>query len=301
MRRGALLGLPLGAAAALTGLSAVFVRRLISPVAGEGYFLTPWELGIPFEEVEFSTPDGVTLRGWWLPRQDAQRTVITMAGYQRWRIDTLGISSGLWRRGCNVLMFDYRGCGMSDPHVITLGYYETVDALAAVEYAHSRRPELPVGILGYSMGGAVAIMAGARDERLKAVVADSPFASQRQVIRRNFRAHTGLPYFPAAYMMERFLPYNVDEVEPIREIGRISPRAVMLVHGSSDTITDPLDSAALYEAAGEPKEMWALPSVGHCGAYFVDRQEYIKRVASFLERYLVRDGQTAAAAQSHLP
>lgn len=282
---GLALGVPAGAAALTTLGAREIARRLVAPRPTPSKFFTPWELGISYEQVEFGTPDGLTLRGWWLPAEGATRSVVTLTGHRGGRSDTLGISAALWRRGMNVLLFDYRGRGDSDAYINTLGHAETLDALAAVEYVHGRAPQTSLGLVGYSMGAAVAIMAAARDERVSAVVADSPFASQRGVIRRYFRNHSRLPEFPLLPLMEAFLPYRVAEVEPIREVGKISPRALMLIHGERDTLTDPRDSQALYDAAGEPKEMWALPAAGHCGAYFEDRDSYAERVAVFLEAH----------------
>ncbi len=278
--------MPAGAALLTTVSAAWAARRMVAPRRPLSKFITPWELDIPYEDVEFRTSDGLTLRGWWLDRPDATRTVVTLCGHRNHRSDMLGIASALWRRGMNVLVFDYRGRGTSDPSINTLGCYETLDALAAVEYASTRAPETRVGLVGYSMGGAVAVLAAARDDRVKALVADSPFASQRRVMHSWFRTNLKIPAFPLVGLMQRFLPYDVDEVEPIREVGKIAPRAVMFIHGDEDTLTDPRDSQALYEAAGEPREMWALPSVAHCGAYFLDRTAYVERVAAFLEKHL---------------
>jgi len=61
-------GLALGASAAgvsLTALSAwVTARRITAPGPRERKFVTPWELGVPHEEVSFRTEDGLLLRGW---------------------------------------------------------------------------------------------------------------------------------------------------------------------------------------------------------------------------------------------
>ncbi len=280
------LGMPAGAAA-LTTLGAWRVaRRLVAPDPVVEKFITPWELAIPYEDIEFKAPDGITLRGWWLDRQGARTTIITLGGHHGGRWDTLGVAAALWRRGMNALLFDYRGRGTSDPYINTLGFLETLDTLAAVEYAAGRAPQAGIGLLGYSMGGSVAVMAAARDERVRAIVADSPFASQREVIRLHVsRRVRFLPSSPLARLMEAFLPYDVEKVEPIQEVSRISPRAVMLIHGTEDPITDPADSQALYDAAGEPKELWLLDGVDHCGAYFLDRNTYVERVAAFFERH----------------
>ena len=53
-------------------------------------------------------------------------------------------------------------------------------------------------------------------------------------------------------------------------------------------MTDPRDSQALYDAAGEPKELWISPGVEHCGTYFVDRAYYCARVGTFFRQALDR-------------
>jgi alpha-beta hydrolase superfamily lysophospholipase len=281
----ALLGLPAAAAGAATLAAWAAARRITSPGPVEERYFTPWELQIPYEEVAFRTADGVTLRGWWMDNPDARRTVITLAGHNGARHHTLGIGSALWRRGANVLLFDNRGRGTSDRHITSLGYYETEDARAAVEYARARSSD-PVGLLGFSMGGAVAVMVAARDERVGVVVADSPFAAQRELIRHSIRQKTPLPALPLSALIEQFLPYDVEAVAPLREVAGISPRACLFIHGTDDLTTNPEDSQALYAAAGEPKELWMPEGVGHCGAYFADRDAYAARVGSFFERHL---------------
>lgn len=295
-RLGRNLALGLSAAAALSAFGAWFVaQRFVARKPSPEMFITPWELDIPYEDVSFRTSDGLLLRGWWLPHPGASRTIVTLTGYFGTRSDTIGIGSALWRRGANVLLFDYRGRGTSDPHISTLGYYETLDALAAVDYAARRAPDVPLGVVGYSMGASVAILAAARDTRIAAVVADSPFASQRRVLRRHFLRRTWLPTVPFFPLVLRFLPYDVGEVEPIREIGTITPRAVLLIHGTADTVTDPRDSDTLYGRAGRPRELWLLPGVAHCGAYFADRDAYVERVQGFLERRLATPSLLATA------
>ena len=261
------------------------VRRVTDPGPTEERFFTPWELGITHEEVEFRTPDGLILRGWWLENSDPRRTVVALAGHNGARHHALGIGAALWHRGANVLLFDNRGRGFSDGDRGSLGYFETVDASAAVEYALSRS-EYPLGLLGFSMGAAVAVMVAARDARVGAIVADSPFASQRGLLCTHLRRYLGPAAGALVELSGRFLPYDMEEVEPIREVAKISPRACMFIHGELDETTNPRDSRALHEAAEEPKELWPLAGVDHCGAYFADRAAYSEKVSGFFERHL---------------
>ncbi len=261
-------------------------KRFTTPDPIETRFLTPWELGIEYEDVVLDTDDGLKLSGWWLGHPEAKRTIITLAGHNSARHHVLGISSALHRAGANVLLFDNRGRGTSEGDRISLGHYERLDASAAVEYAVRRSPNLPLGMMGFSMGGAVAVMAAARDERIKAVVADSAFASQAKLITYHLRSRVG-PFAPAIFHLAKgALHYDIHEVEPGSDVGKISPRPVMLIHGELDKVTDPDDSIAMYKAAGEPKELWIVEGAGHVDAYFQSRREYSRRVAAFFERHL---------------
>jgi alpha-beta hydrolase superfamily lysophospholipase len=60
----------------------------------------------------------------------------------------------------------------------------------------------------------------------------------------------------------------------------------LLIQGGKDSIVDPRDATLLYNAAGEPKELWFLPEADHCGAYFVDRVAYTAKVLDFFEQNL---------------
>ena len=264
----------------------VTARLITAPGPRERKFVTPWELGVPYEEVSFRTEDGLLLGGWWLPSAGAKRTLIALHGHRGARHHCVGIGAALWRRGANVLLFDHRGRGSSEGESISLGHFESLDALAAVGYALSRAPDVPVGVIGYSMGGAVALICAARDGRVGAVVADSPFASERGLVRALLGKQIGPLNGPVAALSEHLLPYDPREVEPLQEVTKIAPRAALFVHGLLDETCDPKDSVRLYEAAGEPKELWLLEGAGHCDAYFLDREAYCERVAAFFEEHL---------------
>lgn len=278
-------GAPAGTAAAILAAWST-ARAITTPGPREKKFITPWELGVPHEEVSFSTEDGLTLRGWWLPNKNPKRTVVAFHGHRGEKHHSVGIGAALWRRGASVLLFDHRARGSSEGKTMSLGHFELRDATAAIRYAMSRAPGLPLGLLGYSMGAAVAIMAAARDGRVGAVVADSPFASERGLIRGLLQQRIGYAGLPVAALAEKFLPYDVDGMQPIEAAGKISPGATFFIHGLEDKTCSPLDSTKLHEAAGDPKDLWLLEGVGHCDAYFVDRSAYCERIASFFEEHL---------------
>ena len=105
-----------------------------------------------------------------------------------------------------------------------------------------------------------------------------------------FRRRLGLPTFPLAPMMlffiEREFGFPVDTVAPIRHIGQISPRPVLILMGGKDTWVNPEGGRQLYAAAGEPRELWFDPEIGHLEFHERRATEFEERVVAFFDRYL---------------
>jgi len=278
------------------GAAKYVVEQLTKPQplnSMDNFTFSPFELQLEFELVRFPTADGSLLEGWLLPRPDDQRVVISVSGYRGRKEDMLGISSYLWRKGYNVLLFDYRGYGArrSKSDILTLGHRELEDYQAALRFVRSRFDQPLIGAVGGSMGAAVSLVAAARDEGILAVWSDSAFANQREVIATAWKTTTHLPDWPVVDLAERLFEertgYSWREFSPVKEIARIAPRPVFLIHAANDSIAPVSDAYALYKAAAGPKELWIEDGLEHCGVYFNSREEYCRRALAFFEQYLV--------------
>jgi fermentation-respiration switch protein FrsA (DUF1100 family) len=282
-----------GAAGVLLGAAAYATARLNrrTPEAWlSEYTFSPFETQVEgYEEVSFRTADGLKLSGWWLPRPSSRRVVVGLAGHRSPKSDMLGIGSGLWRAGNNVLIFDWRSRGQSDIAQHSLAYYELRDAEAAAEYALGRAPGARLGLIGYSMGASVAILLAAQSAAVRAVVADSPFTGIAEVVAHN-AARRRLPARLVVPMADALTGwrygYRFGAVRPIEAIAAVSPRPLLLIHGGADTLIPTSHAHELFAAAREPKELWIVEGIEHCGGYFADRAGYVGRVAQFFEQYL---------------
>jgi predicted alpha/beta-fold hydrolase len=126
------------------------------------YTLSPYEFDLPAEAVTFSPRQGdYPVVGWYIPSPQVTTTILVCPGYRSRAADVLGISAHLWKAGHNVLVFEYYGHGMPVGTAVTLGYREVNDFLGAAADAKARVPQTSLGVLGYSMGAAVAIMCSA--------------------------------------------------------------------------------------------------------------------------------------------
>lgn len=277
-------GLLLGAAAYATARLNLRARTTVY----DHYTFSPFETQVEgYQDVTLQTADGVRLSGWWLPRPETQRVVIGLAGHRSRKSDLLGIGSGLWRAGNNVLLFDWRSRGESEIAQHSLAYYELRDAQAAIDFVRGRMPDAQIGLIGYSMGAAVALLLAARTPHVRAVVADSPFTGIAEVIAngaRRLRLPSGLVVPLASTLNGWRFGYRFGDVRPIDAVAAISPRPLLLIHGENDTLIPLAHAYQLYAAAGEPKQLWVVDGVEHCGAYFADRRAYVERVAQFFEQ-----------------
>jgi fermentation-respiration switch protein FrsA (DUF1100 family) len=270
----------------------------------DGYVVTPYETGVPSENIRIPTErQDNALDGWWFPHPETDRVILGLTGYRSPKSDLIGIGSALWRAGFNVLLFDYQGHGHGPSAPVTLAHRELRDVHFALDYALRRLPNARVGVIGYSMGAALAILAAAERPEIRVVVADSPFATHADVVTHAIARTIHLPGEPflaaADYFLERRAGYRSADVSPLRVVVKIAPRPLLLIHGTEDLTIPYTHTERLYEAAGAPKELWIAEGAAHCGAYFLDRPAYTQRVTSFLATGLERDGRLGSAPPIH--
>ena len=245
------------------------------------------------DAVRFPSRDGVPLAGWFLPgRGRAAGSVVLLRGYGQSRADLLPHAGYLHRAGYNVLLLDFRGTGDSGGDLVTFGIKEPLDVLGAVDYL-TGRPDVDasrIAVQGLSVGGAIGLLATARDPRLRAAVAESAFPDLDSMIDRNFRQYVGLPSFPFApaivLAMDRRVGGNASAVRPVEAVRALGDRAVFLIDDGADQLNPPDAGTRLYAAASGPKELWRIPGAGHAGGYFADPAAYAARVLAFYARYL---------------
>src|SRR5258707_11499948 len=100
--------------------------------------LTPAKFELPYEDVTFNAPDGVALKGWWVPAPDAHGTVVLVHGLNRSRIEMVRKVPFLHKLGWNALLFDLRHHGESGGNVSSFGFFEKQDVHAATALARAR-------------------------------------------------------------------------------------------------------------------------------------------------------------------
>jgi len=206
--------------------------------------------------------------------------------------DFIDLADHLVHHGYHTFLFDLRAHGESEGSRCSLGLYEQHDLTAAINYLIKREDIDPnkIGVFGFSLGGAIALMVAAHDQRIAATVADSTFATLKEQSAHILSTFYHLPSFPfmpiASFLYRIYFRGRMNQVSPIKRVNKISPRAIMLIGGEKDTQIPPSSIKKLFESAGEPKELWLVPEAHHGETIIINQKQYRERVVTFFNQYL---------------
>jgi fermentation-respiration switch protein FrsA (DUF1100 family) len=263
---------------------------------------SPDRYGLTFEDVAFTATDGVRLGGWFIPAEPARGTVVFCHGHAGSMDPDLQYAPWFHAAGYNLLLFDFRGHGRSGGNRVSMGYLERRDLMGAVNHLATRGIDR-VGVMGFSMGGAVGMATAPHCRTIHAVVSDSGFAELATAIaggvRERFCGATtegsplcvrGLNRVLArliVWLAGRRLGLDLASADPIRWVDRLAPAGLLLIVGGRDPYVSIEDTRRLYVRASGPKELWVVPEAGHRQIDACQPDEYRQRVLAFFDRYLI--------------
>ncbi|WP_316435656.1 alpha/beta fold hydrolase [Leptolyngbya sp. NK1-12] len=250
------------------------------------------DFNLPYKDVWIPiTNSQAQLHGWWIPAPTKQenffllpneptnilsssKVMLYLCGVGRNMGDYnyLARVSAFRQLGFSVLVFDYRGYGLSKGDFPNeLQVYQ--DSQAAWNYLRTVRqiPPEQIFIYGESLGGAIALDLAVRHPEAGGLIMQSSFTSMAEVIRRrNF-----LQIFPVGLLLtEQF-----DSLSKIRSL-RVP---VLFLHGSADSVVPSEMSQRLYNAAPEPKQLFVISGADHVRIYQPGEQSYLKAIQRFVE------------------
>ena len=290
--------------AVIVGLLLVATAAVLTVTRNEAYNLlhapmetrnlpekTPTDFNLPFEDVQVISADGTKLVGWFVPSQNGA-VILMQHGYKSDREEMLNEAEMMYRHGYGVLLTTVRAHDYSEGELITFGIHEVDDMDAWYRYLLTRSDIDPerIGILGNSYGGMLAIQYAAQNENIKAVVTDCAFSSLGDTVSTSVTYFTDLPAFPFAPLIvmwaERETGFRMEDIDATQWIAEISPRPVFLMQGGADVVISAESGQRLYDAAGEPKELWFDPALGHVDFDTERADEFESRVTAFFDQYL---------------
>jgi uncharacterized protein len=159
-------------------------------------------------------------------------------------------AKGLVRAGCVVLRFNFRGVGRS-PGGFDKGRGEQDDFRAAVDFVAERYPDLEIWAAGASFGSYVAMTAGARDGRVRALIGVAPpvdrydFADVKQSSKPKFLVHGEADEIIPLKAVREFYAHMSEPKELV-----VIDRANHLFEGQASEVGDALEELLADFTAG---------------------------------------------------
>ena len=244
--------------------------------------LSPDELGLEYEEISFKSTDGIRLSGWFFPNNNSRQTVIVMHGYPADKANLLGVTEFL-AKDFNVLLFDFRSFGKSEGKYTTAGYLERNDLLGAIQYLEEEKNLTKIGLYGFSLGGAVALMTNHKN--IKAVATDSAYARLQDVVLHMYGPFSILKY-PLALLTKLygilFLRLDLDDASPAENIKNMKI-PILLIHSEIDSQI-PVGQAFILHEVNKKTSLWIVKDADHGMIHSAHPEEYEKRIIDFFRK-----------------
>ncbi|EFC39274.1 predicted protein [Naegleria gruberi] len=276
------------------------------------------DFGLEYKNISFSSlyEKNKMLRGWYVEANDknSKKAVVIVHGAFYDRRDVLEHLPYIHKLGVHVLLFDMLNHGVSDgDEGCSLGYREWMGVMGAIDYLEGIVPDVEVVAFGSSTGAASSIVAASQDPRIKAIIAENPFAERTLQIKdvlesalyKNGWSHQ-LPSLFAGIIESygKFIPellirgvsvlvnwrmcdFSVNPYHASDAMREMS-KPLLLMHSKTDKVVDFKHSQILSSLASGPIEYWIVEDAPHSCIHRHLKDEFEERVISFLQKYLLK-------------
>lgn len=216
-------------------------------------------------------------------RRDQEVAIIVAHGFYNNKDTHLFKSiSEMFFNHYDTFTFDFRGHGKSSGF-FSWTAYEPTDLRAVVSYV-GKLGYKKIGLIGFSLGAATALIEASQNSQIDSVVAVSApydfwqinFHFWEPEMVKDLKLNLGhkgkgkgvRPGNP-------FLP----KIKPIDAVAeRVNLAPILFVHGQNDWLIKPNHSDELYKKAKEPKEIVRMNGVGHAEKIFDDQPAEFEKI-----------------------
>lgn len=195
------------------------------------------------EQENWKAADGFGIFAYEVCPKQPKGVVICLSGIENPSVTAFyGHAAVLYKANVATIMPDLRGHGKSDGNRICLAYEETRDVKAVTDYikSNAKYKDVPVIVMGVSMGGAVAIRSIGENKDIDGLIALSAFSSLEDFLQASREAF--LPMIPAEQLagITRQVvkeKYGVDSSvsSPLYALRGLNNRPVLMMHSRQDS------------------------------------------------------------------
>jgi len=240
--------------------------------------------------LSFTAPAGKPYDAWLFPGLRTAPVIVLCHGYRSQRSDLLTMIVPLQEHQYNVVVFDFSGHGANDG-ATTLGPGEAATLLALIEEL-SLRNDLDAtrfGVWGADIGGYAALVAAAKDARIKAVAVDSAYDQPRVFLDLQVQ-QTGVSSVPLVSWLTRLgymlLNWSTRNEPPLSaRVAAMSQTAKFFIQGRDQPVLAD-QTLQLFLKSPEPRQQTVLQHTRYPSLSIDEKQDYDNQVLDFFLKYL---------------
>jgi alpha-beta hydrolase superfamily lysophospholipase len=265
------------------------------------FYLTPADLGVPFDDVTIATPLG-DAPAWLVPPvsgESGKRWAIHVHGRAVRRPETLRAVPLFREAGFTSLVVSYRNDGeapRSDDFRYALGDREWLDVDAAMAYAVSHGAR-EIVLVGWSMGGATVLQAATRSafrDRVVGVILESPVVDWIAALDFQVKLRR-LPVFVRSFVVLLFKhpwgriatglaePLDIDRLDFVTRARELD-RPVLILHSDDDGFVPSTASRALAVARPDIVSYEAFEVARHTKLWNYDRERWEGAIRAWIAK-----------------
>jgi uncharacterized protein len=221
----------------------------------------PDEFGLSVRDLYVRAADGVKIHAWFFASPKARGNFLFAHGNASNVTGWRHIVQPLLDVGLNVMLFDYRGYGLSEGQPSEEGLYEDAEAALKLLLAQPEAKSLPVYYYGQSLGGAVMTELAVRHEPT-ALIVQSTFTSLLEMAKHLYKA---FPWVPGRFTT-------------LQKVSKLHC-PVLVIHGKRDNFVPTSMGIRIYEAVPpSQRRMLLLPDASHGDVWFKDERKVVSAI-----------------------
>lgn len=280
----AILALAIFTLLAVVAASGYLVYRMTSPARSHSEIDLQNFPGHP-EKLNFTVKGEGPRDGWFFPGLKSAPAIILCPAYESSRGELLTLASALQDQQYNVLVFDFSAHGSAGGRS-TLGLQE-VDELRAAMDAVANRGDVDAnrfGLWGVNLGAYVALAEATRDQRVRAIAAESPYSHPSVMVALQVR-RSGLGSVSLVTIMSQlifgWMHPQFRNVAPLNsQIAKLSGVAQLYLESPDEPLLA-ASTSELFRISSPPHELVVLPRGNYAGMLDDEKRSYENRIVSF--------------------
>ncbi len=220
--------------------------------------------------LRIAASDGVEIAVWLIKATgpvSPRGTVLLIHGLSDSGARMFPVAQHLAELGFDAVVPDLRAHGRSGGRYSSFGGRETPDLREVMDRLRTDGFIAgPIYVVGFSMGGGIAVQYAAGEPQCRGVVAMAPVGDVRHTMRRMLLLAAPLMDDATADgVIDRagaIVGCDIDEISAVRAAAKLTC-PILVVHGALDTVVPVGEGKAIYEAAAGPKKLEIVHWAGH--------------------------------------